>query len=112
MLDCTSGWYAEREWQGVGVDELLGRAGPTSGGEWVRFRSVTGYKWSVPVEEARECLLATHVDGDPLTHGHGAPLRLVAPGRRGFQWVKWVTSVEVTEQEDLSQWVTIFVSGL
>ncbi len=112
VLDCTSGWYAEREWQGVSVGDLLDRSTPASEGEWVRFRSVTGYKWSVPVEEARECLLATHVDGDPLTHGHGAPLRLVAPGRRGFQWVKWVTSVEVTEQEDLSQWVTIFVSGL
>jgi len=112
VLDCTSGWYAEREWRGIRVGDLLDRAEPGPEGSWVRFRSVTGYKWSVPVAEARRCLLATHVDGDPLTHGHGAPLRLVAPGRRGFQWVKWVTSVEVTEQEDLSQWVTIFLSGL
>jgi DMSO/TMAO reductase YedYZ molybdopterin-dependent catalytic subunit len=94
------------------VGELLDAAEPRETGRWVRFRSVTGYKWSVPIEEARDCLLATAVDGDPLTHGHGAPLRLVAPGRRGFQWVKWVTSVEVTEREDLSQWVAIFVSGL
>jgi hypothetical protein len=112
VLDCTSGWYAEREWQGVRVGELLDAAEPRETGRWVRFRSVTGYKWSVPIEEARDCLLATAVDGDRLTHGHGAPLRLVAPGRRGFQWVKWVTSVEVTEREDLSQWVAIFVSGL
>ncbi|MEF8908378.1 MAG: molybdopterin-dependent oxidoreductase [Haloarculaceae archaeon] len=112
VLDCTSGWYAEREWRGVRVGDLLDRAGPAAEGEWVRFRSVTGYKWSVPIEEARECLLATHVGGDPLTHGHGAPLRLVAPGRRGFQWVKWVTAVDVTEREDLSQWVAIFLSGL
>jgi DMSO/TMAO reductase YedYZ molybdopterin-dependent catalytic subunit len=31
-----------------------------------------------------------------LTHGHGAPLRLIVPGRRGYEWVKWVTEVEVS----------------
>jgi DMSO/TMAO reductase YedYZ molybdopterin-dependent catalytic subunit len=47
------------------------------------------------MREARDLLLATHVGGDPLSHGHGAPVRLVAPGKRGFEWVKWVTHVEV-----------------
>ena len=111
LLDCTSGWYAERDWQGVRVGDLLDAAGLADGARWVRFRSVTGYRWSLPVEEARDALLATHVDGRPLSHGHGAPLRLVAPGRRGFQWVKWVESVDVTRAQDLGQWVAIFVSG-
>jgi len=110
-LDCTSGWYAERDWQGVRVGDLLDAAGVTDEARWVGFRSVTGYRWSLPLGEAREALLATHVDGDPLSHGHGAPVRLVAPGRRGFQWVKWVDAVEVRRREDLSQWVAIFVSG-
>jgi DMSO/TMAO reductase YedYZ molybdopterin-dependent catalytic subunit len=35
------------------------------------------------------------VAGAPLSPGHGAPVRLVAPGRRGFWWVKWVESVTV-----------------
>ena len=35
-------------------------------------------------------MLATRVGGELLWHGHGAPLRLVAPGRRGYDWVKWV----------------------
>ena len=46
-------------------------------------------------------VLATHVGGEPLTHGHGAPCRLVVPGHRGFQWVKWVSRVEVTADADL-----------
>jgi len=111
LLDCTSGWYSEHDWRGVRVGDLLDESGPADRGRWVRFESVTGYRWSLPIEEARDALLATHVDGDRLSHGHGAPLRLVAPGRRGFQWVKWVTRVDVTRRRDLGEWVAIFVSG-
>jgi DMSO/TMAO reductase YedYZ molybdopterin-dependent catalytic subunit len=40
-------------------------------------------------------LLATGVGSEPLSHEHGAPVRLVAPGRRGCEWVKWVVRVEL-----------------
>jgi DMSO/TMAO reductase YedYZ molybdopterin-dependent catalytic subunit len=72
---------------------------------------VTGYRFSLQIDEAREALLATRVDGEPLEHGHGFPLRLVASGRRGYQWVKWVESVEVRRTPDFGQWWAIFVSG-
>ena len=78
---------------------------------YVRFVSVTGYRWTLPLSEATDALLATRVGGDRLSHGHGAPLRLVAPGRRGFQWVKWVTRVEVRANRDPAQWIVTLVSG-
>jgi DMSO/TMAO reductase YedYZ molybdopterin-dependent catalytic subunit len=112
LLDCTSGWYSDHDWQGVRVGDLLDDAGVQQSARWVQFRSVTGYRWSLPLEEARDALLATSVDGDRLSHGHGFPLRLVAPERRGFQWVKWVTEVRVTRRRDRSEWVAIHVSGL
>ena len=112
VLDCTSGWYAVADWEGLAVADLLDAAGPTRNARWVRFTSVTGYRWSLPIDEARDALLATRVDGDPLSHGHGRPLRLVAPGRRGFQWVKWVESVEIRGAPDPGQWVAIFTSWL
>ena len=65
-----------------------------------------------PRRVAGDALLATHAGGDPLSHGHGRPLRLVAPDRRGFQWVKWVESVEVRTAPDPGQWLTIFTSWL
>ncbi len=112
VLDCTSGWYSEHDWQGVAVGDLLDAVDPDDGTRWVQFRSVTGYRWSLPIEEARGALLATRVDGDPLSHGHGAPMRLVAPDRRGFQWVKWVVEVRVSRRRDPGERVAIFVSGL
>ena len=112
LLDCTSGWYSEHDWQGVRVGELLDAADSEDGAAWVQFRSVTGYRWSLPIDEARDAMLATRVDGQTLSHGHGAPMRLVAPGRRGFQWVKWVEEVRVTRRRELGEWIAVFVSGL
>ena len=64
-------------------------------------RSVTGYFRRFSLDEAEGYLLATRVGGESLSHNHGFPLRLVAPGKRGFEWVKWVDSVEVN---DTSKW--------
>jgi len=111
LLDCTSGWYTVQNWRGVRVGDLLGAAGVGDDARYVRFVSVTGYRWSLPLGEARDALLATHVGDEPLSHGHGGPIRLVAPGRRGFQWVKWVTRVEVRSRGDPAQWVVTLVSG-
>lgn len=110
-LDCTSGWYSIQDWGGRRVGDLLASSGVEDTARWVRFVSITGYRWSLPIEEAEEALLATHVSGDRLDHGHGFPLRLVAPGRRGYQWVKWVKRVEVRRYPDPWQWVVIFTSG-
>ena len=79
----------------------LDLAGPDPGARHVSVASVTGYRWSFAIDDARGLLLATHVGGDPLEHDHDAPIRLVVPGARGFEWVKWVTRVELRRDADL-----------
>ena len=96
-LDCTGGWHSTQEWRGTPLANLLDAASPTESARSVVVRSVTGYYRRFSLSDAREFLLATRVGGEPLSHGHGAPLRLVAPGRRGFEWVKWVTEIEISE---------------
>lgn len=110
-LDCTGGFFSTQRWQGVQVDALLNGVNIMEGARLVSFHSVTGYRWSLPLAEARQALLATRVMGEPLSHAHGAPLRLVAPGQRGFIWVKWVNRIEVRTQPDPGELLSIYTSS-
>ena len=100
-LDCTGGFYSTQRWRGARLGRLLDAAQPTPDAGRVRVVSYTGYRWEFPLAVARHLLLATHVGGEELSHGHGAPVRLVAPGRRGFQWVKWVERIELHSEPDV-----------
>lgn len=111
-LDCTGGFFSTQEWRGLPVDALLDLVGLAPDAAYVRFVSVTGYRWSLPLDTARTALLATHVGGEPLSYGHGAPVRLVVPGERGFVWVKWLVAVEVLTAPDPGQLLAINLSSL
>lgn len=109
-LDCTGGFVTTQRWGGVRLDRLLADAGPR--GSHVRIVSVTGYRWFFRLSEAERLLLATTVAGAPLDHGHGAPLRLVAPAHRGWHWVKWVDRVEVVDGPDPGAYLSTLTSSL
>jgi DMSO/TMAO reductase YedYZ molybdopterin-dependent catalytic subunit len=99
-LDCTGGFYSTQQWRGVLLGRAIDWAGTAPSARHVSVVSRTGYRWSFALSDARKLLLATEVGGDPLSHEHGAPLRLVVPGARGYQWVKWVERIELRETPD------------
>ncbi len=94
-IDCTGGWYSTQRWRGTPLAELLEEAGPLPEASSVTVTSATGYYRRFSMAEAADYLLATHVGGAALSRGHGFPVRLVAPGKRGFEWVKWVERIDV-----------------
>jgi DMSO/TMAO reductase YedYZ molybdopterin-dependent catalytic subunit len=96
-LDCTGGWFADQRWTGVRLDRLLATSEAPQRRS-IEVRSVTGYRRRFPAHDAGVLWLATRVGGEPLSDGHGFPARLVAPNRRGFWWVKWVTEVSVDDR--------------
>jgi DMSO/TMAO reductase YedYZ molybdopterin-dependent catalytic subunit len=95
-LDCTSGWAVEATWRGVTLASVLGLAQADPRAATVEVRSVTGWMSSFTISEVPGLLLATGIDGRKLPPGNGATCRLVAPGRRGLDWVKWIAEVRVT----------------
>ena len=105
-LDCTSGWYSQQDWTGVPLATLIHRE---PGAQSVYVHSVTGYWIRLPVHDLDSLLLATGAGGAPLSADHGFPVRLVAPGRRGYWWVKWVDRIEL--QASPSWWQPPFPVG-
>jgi DMSO/TMAO reductase YedYZ molybdopterin-dependent catalytic subunit len=97
-LDCTGGWYAQQRWRGVRLERLVAALAPTAAWRSIDVISATGYRRRLPREDQARTLLATHAGGEQLSLGHGAPIRLVVPGRRGFWWVKWVQRLELVDE--------------
>jgi hypothetical protein len=95
VLDCTSGWALETSWRGVPLSAVLRDAGFRPSRDAVVVRSATGWATSLDRSELERALLATGVAGVALPAANGAPCRLVVPDRRGLDWVKWVTEVEI-----------------
>jgi len=95
VIDCTGGWWSEQRWRGARIGELLARCGPREDATAATVISVTGHRWTFPLAEVEDALLATHVGDEVLSAGHGFPARLVVPERRGFQWIKWVERIEI-----------------
>jgi DMSO/TMAO reductase YedYZ molybdopterin-dependent catalytic subunit len=104
VLDCTSGWYSAQQWDGVRLSALLEAAGVPRG-DWrsVEVRSATGYARWFGAATLTEVWLVTGVAGEALSDGHGFPARIVAPGRRGFWWVKWVSDIQPSARPPWAQ---------
>ncbi|MEL6982210.1 MAG: molybdopterin-dependent oxidoreductase [Actinomycetota bacterium] len=96
-IDCTGGWYSRQRWDAVALSELFA-ADELASARSIAIRSATGFHRLFPVADADQTFLAVGYDGRPLRAGHGAPVRIVAPGRRGPWWVKWVTEIELSER--------------
>lgn len=50
-------------------------------------------------QELVEPLLVTHMNGEPLTAEHGAPVRLIIHDSFGYKNVKWIGRVEATDDD-------------
>jgi len=87
-------------WSGVLLADVLREASVQPAAEQLFSTSVDGWTCGFPVGAAtdnRDALIATHMNGEPLTAEHGFPARLVVPGLYGYvSATKWVTDIELT----------------
>ena len=98
---CHEGWVVPKvKWDGVRVPPILARAQATPKARFITFHA-GDYTFVLSIAEARHpgVLLATDMNGEPLTPEHGGPLRLVVPAAWDcFASVKWLQRIELTER--------------
>lgn len=97
-LACVVGWTDYRLWRGATLCDVLELAGPR--GMYVTIRDDQGFSATLDMEYilSGRPILAWEAGGEELPREHGWPLRVVAPDRWGFKWVKWVSEIEVQDR--------------
>lgn len=106
VLQCVGGARGRARWKGVKVRDILERAGVEEGARDVVFYGADGYESSVPYATAvkSDSMLALLMNDEPLRPKHGAPVRLVLPGIYGYKQVKWLTRIEVVQNNHRGYW--------
>ena len=101
VLMICPGFFANHgAWKGLSLGALLKVAEAEDGVTHVTVRGPEGkYEKSqrYPVEDilSNKVFLAYEVNGEPLPQRHGFPLRAVAEGYYGSDWVKYVYKISV-----------------
>lgn len=102
----SAGLLGQAVWAGPllkDVLDLMGGPGRKThlvfqGMDGVRFLR-KGYHFGLSVEECIKApaILATHMNGEPLSRERGAPIRLIVPGIYSMCHVKWLKSIKLVD---------------
>ena len=109
IMYCVEGWEVWGKWKGVLIKDLLDKAQVQSDGEYILFECLDGYKTALPTSylEKYNAMLAYQVNTALLQEHDGFPIRLIAFGKYGYKWAKWVTRLRVMDESQLGYWETL-----
>jgi DMSO/TMAO reductase YedYZ molybdopterin-dependent catalytic subunit len=106
-IHCVTRWSKfGMRWRGVSVASLIARARPTGEAGFLLAHSEGGYTTNLPLSDVLEhpALVAVEADGAPLEADHGGPLRLFVPHLYLWKSAKWLTRLQVLEEDELGFW--------
>jgi DMSO/TMAO reductase YedYZ molybdopterin-dependent catalytic subunit len=116
---CVEGWSVkDMQWGGIRFTEIVKSVQPKPEARYVIFHSlgktseaadgVNHYVESLPLQTlldpAKKCLLALTLDGKPLSHDRGSPLRVVSPYDLGYKGSKFVTRIVFSKDQTPGWW--------
>lgn len=104
-IHCVTSWTRlGARFTGVPLAEIvvpLPEAGFVSFGSY----SERGHHTSLPLDYAFANSWVVHLfEGAPLAREHGAPVRVVTPGRYFYKSVKWLKTIELLAEDRLGWW--------
>jgi DMSO/TMAO reductase YedYZ molybdopterin-dependent catalytic subunit len=109
------GAMGNARWKGVRLKDILAKAGLKKEAVEVVFHGADGppldatpdFVKSLPVWKANDenTLVVWQMNGAPLPHWNGAPVRLVVPGWTGTYWMKHLTNVQAVSQPLKNFWM-------
>ncbi len=114
QFKCIEGWSQIVEWQGARFSDFIQAYPPAQNpdGSLPKYAAMetsegdffSGYDMESLMHP--QTLLCYEMGGQPLTPGHGAPLRLAMPLKYGYKQIKQIARIEYTNQRPDDYWAT------
>ncbi len=109
------GAMGNARWKGVRLKDILAKAEPgktaleigLNGADAAVIDKAPDYIKSIPIWKALDenTLVAYEMNGEPLPHWNGFPVRLVVPGWTATYWMKHLTSLTVSSKPVEGFWM-------
>ncbi len=99
---CVEGWDVIGRFGGARLSDFLNLVGADPTARFITVNCADDYYESLDMATARhpQTLLCYEMYDQPLTRGHGAPLRLQIPTKIGYKQAKYLTELKVTHVLD------------
>jgi DMSO/TMAO reductase YedYZ molybdopterin-dependent catalytic subunit len=91
-------------WTGTPIKPLLEEADPEGACGCAMLRAEDDYFVQFPIEALEDGFLAWGMNGRSLPQSHGHPVRVLVPGHWGETNVKWLSEIELLEEEMDGYW--------
>ncbi len=101
-LHCVEGWKVTILWEGILLKDLLADAQVDPAATTVIFYAYDGYSTSLPLDYIidNNIMLAYKINNVTLPPERGFPFQLVAESKWGYKWIKWITTIELSDNEN------------
>jgi len=101
-LNCVEGWSVTILWEGVLVRDLIEEVNASSNAKVIIFHAYDGYTTSFPIDYILDnnILMAYKMNDVTLPPERGFPFQLVAESKWGYKWIKWITEIELSDDNN------------
>jgi DMSO/TMAO reductase YedYZ molybdopterin-dependent catalytic subunit len=98
-LFCVEGWEVKILWEGIKVQDLLEIADVQPDAKTIIFYAYDGYSTSFPIEYItdNDIIMAYKMNNVTIPPERGFPFQLVAESKWGYKWIKWITTIELSD---------------
>lgn len=107
-LTCVEGWDFLAKWSGPSLVSILDQAGVDSRGTIAIFYTAdddAGYtSLELPYLRDNNIIIGMKLNDITLTADRGFPFQVVAEGKWGYKWAKWVNRIEIADRDFLGFW--------
>jgi len=100
-LNCVEGWNFTAKWTGPSLKSIFDMAGVLPGASVVIFHTAddpdgfTSLDYSYIIDN--DIIIAMKLNDVTMPADRGFPFQVVAEGKYGYKWAKWVTGIELSD---------------